>query len=104
MIFISKVVNNGYGNMVKGFEEVQITEEMVKKIWSLRENRTPDDEQLDDLMDSTGFTWNVVSDKEEKSLLKKLQEKRVVCREYEDTIVCVGDNREQVLEELLKNL
>jgi hypothetical protein len=80
-MFIKKILNNGYGD-VGGVEIIEVSGEVVEKVWS-----GVDLEEIDGLIDSSGFNWNVVSVDEGIELKKELVEKGYVVREYEDCVL-----------------
>ena len=38
MYYLRKCVNNGYGEMVKGFEEKEVSVDVVKEVWECRDS------------------------------------------------------------------
>ena len=80
---MKKVLNNGYGE-VGGIVNIEVSDEVVEKVWS-----GVDLVEIDELMDSSGFNWNVVSVEEGNELKRELKEKGYVLREYEDSVLFV---------------
>lgn len=102
LYYIRKCVNDGYGQPVAGFDEAEVAEHNVDYIWSLHGDDV--DESLDFHMETTGFSWNVVSDEEEQRLQHKLQTNGLVVERYEDYTCGLGVDREQVLAAVLSEL
>lgn len=97
MYFISKTINNGYGETVKDFEHKNVSLDTIKGVWL-------GGDDIDDIMEESGFTWNCVNIEEGQSLLTRLVENGIVCEEYEDSIVCVSDNYLKAVEAVLKQV
>ena len=94
MYYLRKCVNNGYGEMVKGFEEKEVSVDVVKEVWECR-----DSEKLDELVEKSGFGWNIGEDELEE-LLGEL-EGGWFGREYEEYICVLSEDRVKGLELLI---
>lgn len=92
LYYVRLCVNNGYGQRASHLDTMQeVREEDVIKLWSLGEGYGSEEE--DELIERSGFSWNVGSDIEGEELIEELKTKRLVCREYEGFICCVGEDK-----------
>ena len=107
MIYVCKTVNNGYGEFGGATFVRDLTMEQIRTIWSLRStNDLAEAQRLDDLMDETGFNWNVMGDAEEHALVQALDKDGFVHREYEDYLlgVCQNDKELDMLRSMIETI
>ena len=109
MIYTQKILNNGYGEPGRTSTR-KVKREVVDEVWSYQFGQEDFDRDkevhLDDVMEESGFGWNLTVYDNREEIIRELNEKGFVVREIEDSILglCEDDKKQEMLSEIRKLL